>query len=223
MAVKIVDDPSAPVFFLSYKRSGRSGPVARPQEPHRHVMRFFDELTENVNELIGTPAGQDPGFLDMGRGGGEVWQETVLEAVGTCQVFVSLLSRPYLFHSSWCCMEWDAFSRRAVVPRVGTARPAETAIIPVLWTPFHEPLPPRVARVNLFQPTGLPDDSYAAGYRTNGLFGLLQSGQSDIYRALLWKLAMHIQRIHSLYWVEPGVPPGIDGLRTSFDEEVRVP
>jgi hypothetical protein len=208
------------VFFLSYHRPVEVRRVATPQDSTRHVKRFFDDLTENVNELIGTPAGQDPGFLDTGRGGSEHWEQTVLGAVGTAQVLICLLSRPFLLHSPWCCMEWDAFARRAVVPRPGTRQPAETAIIPVLWAPFREAFPPRIAKVNLFQPNGLPDESYIASYLNYGLLGLLRTGQSEIYETFVWKLAMHVQRIHSLYWVEPNIPSGPTGLRTSFQEGV---
>jgi hypothetical protein len=193
--------------------------VAAPREPNRPVMRLFDELTANVNELIGSPAGQDPGYLDVGRGGGEMWQQAVLRAAGTCQVLVCLLSRPYLFQSMWCPREWDVFSRRKVVRRDGAGPHVESAIVPVLWTPFHEPLPRSISDINVFSPTGLPDEDYTARYLTDGLLGLLRTGQRDIYEAIVWKLALHIQRIHSLYWVEPGIPDGVEGLRTSFTEE----
>src|SRR3954470_13291249 len=86
----ISDDPRAPVFFLSYSRPDRSKPAAAPQEPNRYVKELFDELTTNVNELIGSPTGQDPGYLDLGRDGGEKWQQGVLQAAGTCRVFVCL-------------------------------------------------------------------------------------------------------------------------------------
>ncbi|MFD0523779.1 TIR-like protein FxsC [Paractinoplanes durhamensis] len=207
------------MFFVSYARPGRSRPVADSREPNRHVMRFFDELTESVNELIGSPLGQDPGYLDFGQGSGERWEDRVLRAIGTSQVLVCLLSRPF-FLSSWCSREWDAFERRTVVPRAGVTRPGDTAIVPVLWTPYHEPLPPRIAKVNVFRPVGLPDESYAERYLADGLFGLLRTGQTEVYQAVVWKLALHIQRIHSLYWTEPGVPSGVAELRSSFDEAV---
>ncbi|GAA2597256.1 hypothetical protein GCM10010435_90680 [Winogradskya consettensis] len=218
MAAAIIDDPGAPVFFLSYARPDRARAVSAPREPNRYVMRFFDELTANVNELVGSPAGQDPGYLDLGHGGGEHWQKAVLHGAGTCQVLVCLLSRPYLFQSNWCPLEWDVFARRKVLPRAAAAPGIESAIVPVLWTPFHEMLPGVTADVNIFRPTGLPDEDYTARYLTDGLFGLLRTGQTEIYEAIVWKLAMHIQRIHSLYWVEPGVPEGIAGLRQSFSE-----
>jgi hypothetical protein len=92
----------------------------------------------------------------------------------------------------------------------------ESAIVPVLWAPFPEDLPPMVAEVNLFSPTGLPDEDFIARYHADGLLGLLKTGQHAIYEAIVWKLAMHVQRIHRFYWVEPNVPPGIEGLRTTF-------
>ncbi len=219
MADLTADDPSAPVFFLSYSRPDRSRPVGPPREPNRDVIRLFDELSELVNELIGAPVGGDPGYLDLGRGGGELWQKTVLQAAGTCQVLVCLFSHPYLFQSVWCPREWDVFSRRRVVPRRDAVPGAESAIIPVLWTPFERDLPASVAGVNLFVPTGLPAEDHTARYLEDGLLGLSRTGQTSIYAAVVWKLALHIQRIHSRYRVEPGIPDGVKGLRTSFTED----
>ncbi|MEV6629318.1 toll/interleukin-1 receptor domain-containing protein [Actinoplanes sp. NPDC051470] len=212
------DDPGAPVFFLSYSRPDRSRSVGPPREPNRNVIKLFDELNELVNELIGSPVGGDPGYLDLGRGGGELWQKGVLQAAGTCQVLVCLISHPYLFQSTWCPREWDIFTRRAVVPRGRPAPGIESAIIPVLWTPLEGQLPPPIAAVNLFVPAGLPDEDHTARYLADGLLGLARTGQTAIYEAIVWKLALHIQRVHSRYRVEPGIPDGIDDLRTSFME-----
>ncbi|GLY00195.1 MULTISPECIES: hypothetical protein [Actinoplanes] len=219
MAAAIADDPSAPVFAVSYGRPAHPQPVAAPREPATHVMRFFDDLTANVSELIGSPVGQHPGFLDIHHGGGELWEPTVLRAVGTCQVLISLLSQRYLFQSAWCAREFDLFTRRRVVPRAGSGPVMESAVVPVLWTPFRDQLPPLIAKVNVFSPTGLPDPDYGERYRTDGLFGLIETRQSDVYKMIVWRLALHIQRLHSLYWVEPAVPGGVEGLRTSFAEE----
>ena len=218
MTTMTADDPSAPVFFLSYSRPDRFRRVGPPREPNRNVIRLFDELNELVNELIGSPVGREPGFLDLGRGGGELWQKTVLQAAGTCQVLVCLVSHPYLFQSDWCPREWDVFARRRVLPRGDPGLGVESAVIPVLWTPFDEELPPPVAAVNLFTPTGLPDEDYTARYLADGLLGLARTGQTAIYEAIVWKLAMHIQRIHCRYRVVPSIPDGIEDLRTSFTE-----
>jgi hypothetical protein len=142
----------------------------------------------------------------------------VLQAAGTCQVMVCLVSYPYLFHSSWCPLEWDVFARRRVVPRGAPVPRTESAIVPVLWTPFEQRLPAPVAAVRMFTPTGLPDEDWTARYLTDGLLGVARTGQTAIYDAIVWKLAMHIQRIHGRYRVEPAVPDGVEGLRTSFTE-----
>ncbi|MEU8242563.1 hypothetical protein AB0C07_30285 [Actinoplanes missouriensis] len=211
------DDPGAPVFFLSYSRSKRPLTVGPPREPN-HVINLFDELSELVDELIGSPVGGQPGYLDLGRGGGEIWQRAVLEAAGTCQVLVCLVSNRFLYQSLWCPREWDVFSRRKVVPRSGPRPHNETAIVPVLWTPVDiDKLPEPIARVNLFQPTGLPPE-HLTRYLNEGLLGLLHTDQIAIYKSIVWKLALHIRSIHSRYHVEPGIPESIEGLRTSFTE-----
>jgi hypothetical protein len=83
----------------------------------------------------------------------------------------------------------------------------------------ERPLPPMVAEVNRFTPTGLPDDRYNALYQDNGILGLLRTGQDGVYDAVVWKLAMHIQRIHHFYEVEASVLSSVDGLRTTFGKE----
>jgi hypothetical protein len=62
----------------------------------------------------------------------------------------------------------------------------------------------------------LPDESGLARYHADGLFGLAQTGQTATYDAIVWKLALHIQRIHQSFWVEPLVPRSVEGLRSSF-------
>ncbi|WP_327010399.1 TIR-like protein FxsC [Dactylosporangium sp. NBC_01737] len=213
------NDQRAPVFFVSHARPGRLSSAGPPQERYRHVKRFFDDLTANVNELIGSSPGQVTGFIDVAEDGGVRWREQVLHAAGTCQVLVCLLSTDYLFRSEWCPREWSAFASRRVVRR-DTRRPdGETAIVPVLWAPFLRPLPPVVAEVNRFTPTGLPDSSYNAMYQEYGILGLLRTGQDGVYDAVVWKLAMHIQRIHHFYEVEASVLSSVDGLRTTFGKE----
>jgi len=217
VVAEFIEDPGAPVFFMSYWRPKRPSRFAGPpREPAVHVRRFFDDLTADVNDLIGAMPGRDPGFLDVAGSGGTQWRHKLLHAVGTSQVFVGLLSRPYLTSSPWCAREWDAFSRRRVIPRSAGADPAETAMVPVLWTPVRDRLPRTITEVDLFVPTGLPAE-FAALYLEDGLLGLLKTGQDRVYQAIVWKLAMHVERIRRSYWVEPGVLGNTDGLRTSFD------
>ncbi|GIF22184.1 hypothetical protein BJ973_002509 [Actinoplanes tereljensis] len=211
------EDPAAPVFFLSYWRpKPPMQGVGLPREANRFVTRFFDDLTADVNDLIGSVPGRDPGFLDVAGEGGERWRERLLRAAGTCQVFICLLSVPYLHHSEWCAREWDLFARRKVKPRSPEADPAESAIIPVLWTPMTGRIPPVVAEVNYFIPTRLSADDRAA-YLAEGLLGLLKTGQENVYQAIVWRIAQHVERIRRGYWVPPLYLEREDDLHTTFE------
>lgn len=218
MTQEFPEERGAPVFFMSYRRiKAPTQWAAPPRAPGREVGQFFHDLTEDVNELVGAPPGRDPGYLDVAGSGGAEWQKRLLHAVGTCQVLVCLLSEPYLRDSPWCAREWDTFARRRVLPRTKDAEPTQTAIVPVIWTPLHGRLPDVVAEVGLFIPTDLPDRDFEAAYLNYGLLGLIRTSQDRAYRTIVWKLALHVARIHHLYWVETGIPAGIDGLRTTFD------
>ncbi|GAA3453730.1 hypothetical protein GCM10018962_55630 [Dactylosporangium matsuzakiense] len=211
-------NPRAPIFFLSYARSRIVRTADPGPDPNQDVVRLFDDLTNNVNELVGAVTAQGPGYIDRGLEAGDEWSPRLIEAVGSCGVFVCLLSRPYLFQSTWGPREWDLFSRRRVVRRSDGLTSHETAIVPVLWTPIREDLPPPVAAVNVFAPTGMPREHYVEQYRDNGLLGLMRTGEEQVYRAIVWKLSMHIQRLYSEYWVEPGAEVDADDLMTSFAE-----
>ncbi|HEY0531304.1 MAG TPA: TIR-like protein FxsC [Actinoplanes sp.] len=210
------EDPAAPIFFLSYWRPKPAQGVGPPREATRFVTRFFDDLTADVNDLIGSVPGRDPGFLDVAGDGGVLWRRRLLHAVGTCHVFICLLSAPYLHQSEWCAREWDLFARRSVKPRVSDADPAESAIVPVLWTPLTGDVPEVVADVNYFVPARLPPDDRAA-YRAEGMLGLLKTGQENVYQAIVWRLAQHVERIRRTYRVEPLYLQSEDDLRTTFE------
>jgi hypothetical protein len=81
--------PAAPLFFLSYAHSQR-------RESNPYVARLFDDLSMHVNEMVPYGNRGDPGFMDRSMGGGERWSRELLTAAGTCQVFVALISGPYV-------------------------------------------------------------------------------------------------------------------------------
>ncbi len=198
------DDPRAPLFFLSYARSGGSlrpkGPV---REPNVNVIRLFDDLSANVAELVCRTAGSDPGFMDRSMQGGGRWNDELLYAVGTCQVFVPLLSAPFL-RSEWCGMEWYGFSQRKVTTLDAAAPSHQTCIIPVVWAPVpEEQYPPPVHAVQRFSPVGLPDAAIAGRYESEGVYGLLRLGQEVSYQAIVWRLAQRIAEIYYSHRVEP--------------------
>jgi hypothetical protein len=211
-------DPRMPVFFLSYVHSqGRQ--VGPPQEPNQRFVRFFDDLSENVAQLIDRPTGSDPGFMDRTLAGGARWTNELLDALGGCQVFVALLSAPYL-SSEWCAKEWHAFSQRKVVLHKGEGGRHQSAIIPVVWAPLrHKRVPAAVGAVQRFSPAGLSDSDIQARYEANGIYGLLRTGQEAAYQAVVWSLALQIADIHYAYWVEPR-KLAENELRNIFQEQL---
>lgn len=206
------DDP--PTFFLSYARGGvQDGPIAQPIEA---VGAFFRRLTEDVGQLLAPLPGQQLGFMDSSMEAGDVWSSELLWAAGRCGSFVALLSPAYLA-SEWCAMEWDLFASRQVVRRSGGRSPNSTAILPVLFTPLGDPIPRRVARIQIFR----PDDGLgrtAALYLEHGVLGLYRMGLRDEFGTVAWTLARKIVNIVTAHEVRPKVPPNSSQLRRSFRE-----
>lgn len=196
-------DPRDPLFFLSYAHEAQREHDV-PRGRNRWFAKFFNDLSENVAELISREPGSDPGYMDMSIPYGDHWNANLLHAVGTCQVFVALLSRPY-FRSEWCGMEWYAFSQRKVTGRGSAGSSNQTAIVPVIWAPFRdEDVPSAVSPVQRFSPRGLPDE-VRAQYEADGVFGLLKMSVDHAYPMVIWRLARHIADIHYAHRVEPNV------------------
>jgi hypothetical protein len=204
--------PGSPLFFLSYAHVN----------PNRgEVARFFEDLSIDVNELIGGSAGVDPGFIDTVMGGGERWSPELLRATGTCQVFVPLISTS-LVNSTWCGMEWHAFARRPRFRRADRRPDNATGIVPVRWSPTElDDLPPVVQKIQWFSPGRPPDPQLPARYEQEGVYGLLRLGMNDEYRAVVWRLAQHVVAIFRTHWVTSLIPSSPDDLRNVFlDGEV---
>ena len=125
------DATPGPIFFLSHARAPvLRAPLVGAGRPDAPAERFFRDLWFHVAELAGPEIGVRPGFMDRSLQGSEQWAPALMEAVGTCRVFVPLISEPYL-RSEWCAREWHAFERRGV--RGGHKN---TAILPVHWLPL---------------------------------------------------------------------------------------
>jgi hypothetical protein len=200
-----------PIFFLSYARGEQRNAGGRLSEGTRRIYRFFNDLSENVAELVSRPVGSVPGYIDVTGARSTRWTSELLEAIGTCQVFVPLLSRPYI-ESSWCGQEWYAFSRRRVVAH-GASRP--TGIIPVLWAgPLSDELmPTEIVNSSRFIPEGSFDGiDLAARYESEGVLGLLQT-QEELYHAVIWRLA---QKIADVFY-DCAVDPQIIDPRNLYD------
>jgi hypothetical protein len=214
------DDGLGPLFFLSYAHSVPAGRQKRlTQDPGQHFIRFFDDLSENVGELIARLPGSDPGYIDHSIPSGRRWSKELLDALSTCQVFVALLSAQY-FSRPWCGMEWHAFSQRAVVSRPDHRGSSETAIIPVIWAslPPPEQIPSVISAAQRFAPHGLPD-GIAAQYEKDGVFGLMRMGHDSDYDAVVWRIAQRVAELHYSFHVQPGDFLDDSSLRDIFREQ----
>lgn len=198
-------DPKAPLFFLSYAHSAENKSPSQPQDPNQAFVKFFDDLSHSIADLVSRPPGSDPGYIDRSMGSGVHWTDELLNAIGSCQVFVALISVRY-FDSEWCGKEWYAFSRRKVVVLPsGSSR--QTAIVPVTWAAPIPPsrVPPVVSKVQRFMPINLPDPATAALYSNEGIVGLQRMGLEGAYQTVVWRLAQHIAELQYSHWVEPDI------------------
>jgi hypothetical protein len=191
-----VPDHGTP-FFLSYPRARESSSTAGAAHySDQMTERFCLDLSENVRQLISLRPGSDFGFMDTGMQGGMHWTPELIDAVGTCQVLIALLSVPYL-KSEWCGMEWHAFSQRRArrLPGSDLSR-NQGCIVPVRWAPISCPLPSSVSKCMTFSPVSRRNPQLPAEYKANGIFGLLQTDQEDSYRIIAWQLALLISKIY---------------------------
>lgn len=208
------------VFFLSYARPPqvrRSTPRNR-DDIREYPARFFDDVNEQVAALLGTGPGEDPGYMDLQTEPGAEWNFQLRRAVGTAQVFVPLLSKPWAT-SIWCQREQEAFSRRPV-SYSDSGEPAEgqTAILPVYWAPL--PQVPHEARllgpVQWFSPNDSHDSKLRRSYEDHGVHGLMSLRMRQPYLNVVWYLARAIVQKHFDLNVAPGIPadwdePGPEG------------
>jgi hypothetical protein len=214
-------DPRDPLFFVSYGHPARMrSPLSTQDTPDHNITEFFTTLSADVAELVGRPAGADPGFLDRAMSSGVEWERELLRAAGRCQVFIPLVSSA-LIGSAWCATEWAAFARRRVLNRATRDADGETAILPVIWSPVAMGnLPKKVQRIQRFTPYALPDSGLTARYEREGMYGLKALGLDGEYRAVVWRLAQRVIELHRSHWVTPTAPEDIDTLgRVSWEEE----
>lgn len=198
------EDSSTPLFFLSCARAGTIPQADEPQPgPNDQVNIFFHDLSVNVAELVRRRPGADPGFMDRSRQGGRRWTDELLHALGGCQIFVALLSVPYII-SEWCGMEWGAFSQRQVAKLKKSDSCLQACIIPIVWAPVpDERVPSCMRAVQRFVPDGLPDPDIVQRYESVGVSGLLWMRQEIPYQAVVWRLAQRITDLYLSHSVEP--------------------
>lgn len=208
-------DPLAPVFFLSYHRSGKSE-LSGAHETDEHVLRLFNDLIDQLNPLVARRPGAEYGFIDRGMHGGHRWEPNLLDALGRCQVFVALTSAPY-FASEYCGKEWHGFSQRGITHTGRGIERFNSAIVPVVWARNYSGRTPKVA--NDLQ-TFTPGPGYNEPlYLERGLHGLLATGKEEVYKEVTWRLAKRIANTFYSCRVE-SCELKEDALRNVFQEEV---
>ncbi|MDG6106401.1 toll/interleukin-1 receptor domain-containing protein [Dactylosporangium aurantiacum] len=209
-------DATAPLFFLSYARMTRlrRGPIAQP-DPNLRVKQLFTDLSSHLNNLVYRETGADPGFMDLAMTGGEEWRPELLHAVGTCQVFVALLSPAYM-KSEYCALEWNAFTERPIHRRPGAPGHHETSVIPVVWLPSQSgTVPAAINKIQRFTPQRLPDENLAQQYADEGLYGLLTLGAEGTDGIIL-RLAQQIRDLCWSHQVERRVLPDTKNISRTF-------
>lgn len=207
--------PSSPLFFLSYARDGNGTDNVPAHEVRLQVIRFFEDLSENVARLTARRPGADPGFMDRTIRAGTRWSDELLSALGTCQVFIALICGAYTT-SEWCAMEWDGFSQRQVADATGNPGP----LVPVIWAPYpRNRIPHIITDLEWFSPGSAPNANILGDYEEFGLSGLLWTKQEDSYRVIVWRLARHIADFCHNYYIEEQTPRKED-LRDIFQESL---
>ncbi|MGI5236859.1 TIR-like protein FxsC [Dactylosporangium sp. CA-139066] len=195
-------DPAAPVFFVSYARP-RSPQPAAPTVSNR-VVNFFHELSLHLNNLVYREAGADPGYLDVSQDDTGDYPSRSLEALGSCQVFVPLLSPAYP-RSRWCALEWNAFTSRAVRSRENESPTRSTSILPVLWTSTlsnFSQMPDAIRNIQFFYPSRVGRSGNSQQYTEDGLYGMLASNAPGTDE-VIFRLAQRIVEIYQSNHVGP--------------------
>jgi FxsC-like protein len=164
-------------FFFSYTRANNDV----------FLKMFFDELSQGLRDRRGLPPTAEVGFFDQRNLElGEQWDNSIVEALQTCSVFVAVASPGY-FKSDYCGKEWALFRKR-IEPAAG--QPLPPLIKPVVWIPFDMGvLPPTVSQGQLTF-----DDPHAIQYQ-RGLKYMLKNLQEHrlAFNNLIETLAQEIK------------------------------
>ncbi len=185
-----------PYFFLSYAHTPWHD-QGDQTDPDYWVGQLFRDLSQHMREMLSLPPGSNPGFMDRELRPGNEWPPALAEALATCRVFVPLYSRRY-FASVHCGKEWSAFARR--LAHQGRNGERARVIVPALWVPVRDPLPPEVARYAAAD--------FGGTYADLGFYGIMKlTRYRHEYEAAVYRLARQIAEAGE----GPPLPPGPAG------------
>ncbi len=178
-------------FFLSYARLPPVPPVRNADladPPDEWVREFFADLSAAVGRQAAARPLQGPGFLGTADSTGRHWRSGIVEALGSVEVFIPLLSPDY-YRRSWPRKEWSSFLQRLQDARVPDPM---RRFAPVLWVP----LPAGAAAPELAAALSLADDASLEPYARYGLAALLrQTAYRGCYEQVVGELATRVVAI----------------------------
>jgi FxsC-like protein len=155
------------------------------------VVKLFYDLRESVIRHSDLPVAgaKYAGFLDQEqRHDGDAPSWRLAQALGTCRVFVPLVSRRY-FASEHSGREWFAFTRRVVNSGI-YARVGAKSLIPALWAPMEKGDLPAAAQMIRFNHA-----AFGEVYAEHGFYGIMKLARfQDAYKAAVDGLARSIVR-----------------------------
>lgn len=127
--------------------------------------QYFQKFVDTVMELVdGKVVWEREKVCFVDQNGiklGDVWNETLAEAIGTAQVLVCLVS-PHYLNSEWCGRELQLFLDRLKAEPTGDGRVPR--IFPLIWELIPGRKLPRAISQFQFQDGEMPQ-----AYRENGL------------------------------------------------------
>jgi FxsC-like protein len=172
--VREVPAPSAAsgnsFFLISYSHTEYYG-HGNERDPDYWVIRFYKDLSRNIEELAAVPPGDGVGVLDRDLWVEDDWLAGLPEALASCRVLVPLYT-PRYFQSEACGKEWYAFASRSTSQSAQVTQ--APAIVPVMWTPMLPGSLHQAVRTVPIEYGGV--DSYAQ----RGLYGIIKRAK---YRA----------------------------------------
>lgn len=203
-------------FFLSHARFDRDP----DNDPHECIGRFYRDLLATIRRRR---AQGSEGFFDgLGIQQGDIWPDSLGDALRTCRVLICIYSRAY-FNSEYCGKEFEVFHSRLVdypgqLPQ-GVRRPP--LILPVLYAPPQD-VPQMQTIISDIQ---YMDDSYPEDYRENGLYYMMvRKSQEENYRNFLDAVAGRIIQVAESYVLpELDSLPDIKTVRSAWELQTAPP
>lgn len=163
--------------FISYSRA----------DAGCYLDKFYNDLCENVASKFGEKNKAKFVYMDSSHIElGDEWEESLIDALQSCDIFVSIYSRGY-FGSDYCGKEFSIFKKRMDLYN-STGAQCNGLILPVLWeNPETYDIPTVIGKIQ-YDP-----NNFDKIYQQEGLRYLLKLQQyKDEYEKFIDKLSKQI-------------------------------